>query len=667
MIENQDSNTLDSLASTLSDAEFKSIRRSTYIRNIVRTIIISNIYKKDKQVKFNIRFVAPPVDVTTTTTHNKTNIATYRDVDTGLIVADNTDVTGAKQTASVSDAFKDLIVDIVNEEFEKKLKELKQLYADNPNKYLETYKPIDAISDQGHNEIIDRWGIFKQVDSLIRTLDNHKIIKLNEFLAYKDTKITNQNVTFKTTYNDPVNQTVTRDEIDLVTNFLSAFLTPHAISVLSWYFGAAICNVPIYDDTISKALIVCSTRGGCGKTTLIDALSRALFTKYGYDAKPDFDSMFTKDNRFARSGLKTCRLTYYNEADFNAKDPDGAHDFSGLATTEIKSLLSDGSITRERKFEEANVGTLSGLHVILTNNIPDINSKRTDLLRRFIAISVKSSTMAEKGKLLGLRHSSDIYKFIQDNVQAFANVFAHYYLQNKTRYTNVDYNKQDLIADNAELVKAYEQDVEKHNEIANKELSENIIIGLQTIGSQDALDVSSLINAILNAIGGNTVDGIRIDDGYIYLDSRKSFFDRYNVFDLRSELNNISKPVKKFHQRVFKFPINIEKIRQTKAIKDIDNQQSALKVAITSDPLEYLKSVGLHYNLNTDMLMHAIDKVKHGDKIDGIRIVNNVLFINSTKSFFDAYQISEMRDYLRHDFEPVKKFGLRMFKLGKIE
>src|SRR5699024_10508141 len=163
------------------------------------------------------------------------------------------------------------------------------------------------------------------------------------------------------------------------------------------------------------------------------------------------------------------------------------------------------------------------------------------------AISVKSSTMAEKGKLLGLRHSSDIYKFIQDNVQAFANVFAHYYLQNKTRYTNVDYNKQDLIADNAELVKAYAQDVEKHNKLANKELSENIIIGLQTIGSQDALDVSSLINAILNAIGGNTVDGIRIDDGYIYLDSRKSFFDRYNVFDLRSELNNISKPVKKFH------------------------------------------------------------------------------------------------------------------------
>lgn len=667
MIENQDSNTLDTLASTLSDAEFKSIRRSTYIKNIVRTIIISNIYKKDKQVKFNIRFVAPPVDVTTTTTHNKTSLATYRDVNTGLIVADNTDVTGAKQTASVSDAFKDLIVDLVNEEFEKKLKELKQLYADNPNKYLETYKPIDAISDQGHNEIIDRWGIFKQVDSLIRTLDSRRIIQLNEFLAYKDTKITNQNVTFKTNYNDPANQTVTREEIDLVTNFLSAFLTPHSISVLSWYFGAAICNVPIYDETISKALIVCSTRGGCGKTTLIDAISRALFTKYGYDVKPDFDSMFTKDNRFARSGLKTRRLTYYNEADFNAKDPDGAHDFSGLATTEIKSLLSDGSITRERKFEEANVGTLSGLHVILTNNIPDINSKRTDLLRRFIAISVKSSTMAEKGKLLGLRHSADIYKFIQDNVQAFANVFAHYYLQNKTRYTNVDYNKQDLIADNAELVKAYEQDVEKHNELANKELSENIITGLKTIGSQNALDVSSLVNAILNAVCGDNVDGIKIDNGYIYLDSRKSFFDRYNVFDLRSELSNISKPIKKFHQRVFKFPINIEKIRRTKAVKDINNHQLSSGFAVISDPLEYLKSVGMQHDSNVDLLLQAIDKVKHGDKIDGIRIVNNVLFINSTKSFFDTYQISKMRDYLRHDFEPVKKFGLRMFKLGKIE
>ena len=77
------------------------------------------------------------------------------------------------------------------------------------------------------------------------------------------------------------------------------------------------------------------------------------------------------------------------------------------------------------------------------------------------------------------------------------------------------------------------------------------------------------------------------------------------------------------------------------------------------------KVVGFDYQFY--YFMYLVLDLKHGDKIDGIRIVNNVLFINSTKSFFDAYQISEMREYLRDNFEPVKKFGLRMFKLGKIE
>ena len=381
---------LNNLKNEMSLLDFKNMRRTKYISNIIRTIIISNLGTKDKQLKFNIRPNLCPIDLEIGHIRNRAIVKSYRDIDTGLIVSDNLDVNGLPQTKSVNDKFRNMIVQIVREEFERKLDALKLEYTKDPEAYSAKYKPLDIIAGQGYEQLDDKWDIFKQVDSWLRVMSPNASIAVNEQLAYDDTVIADEYVTFKTPYANPMEYTLTQEDVDLVEHFLSAFLTPHSISVLSWYFGAAVCNVPIYDDTISKALIVCSTRGGCGKTTLIDALSQALFTKYGYDVKPDFDSMFTKDNRFARSGLKTTRLTYYNEADFNAKDPDGKHDFSGLATTEIKSLLSDGRITRERKFEEANVGKLSGMHAILTNSIPEINDKRSDLLRRFIAISVKS-------------------------------------------------------------------------------------------------------------------------------------------------------------------------------------------------------------------------------------------------------------------------------------
>lgn len=543
---------LNNLKNEMSLLDFKNMRRTKYISNIIRTIIISNLGIKDKPLKFNIRPNLCPVDLEIGHIRNRAIVKSYRDIDTGLIVSDNLDVNGQPQTKSVHDKFRNMIIKIVREEFERKLDALKLEYKKDPDAYSAKYKPLDIIAGQGYEQLNDKWDIFKQVDSWLRVMSANAPIAVNEQLAYDDTVIADEYVTFKTPYTNPMKYTLTQDDVDLVENFLSAFLTPHAISVLSWYFGAAVCNVPIYDDTISKALIVCSTRGGCGKTTLIDALSQALFTKYGYDVKPDFDSMFTKDNRFARSGLKTTRLTYYNEADFNAKDPDGKHDFSGLATTEIKSLLSDGRITRERKFEEANVGKLSGMHVILTNSIPEINSKRSDLLRRFIAISVKSSTMAEKGRLLGLKQSQDLYAFVKDNVQAFASFFAQYYLQDKTRYTLANYSQKDLINDDKTLAKKESSTKKANTEKFHKLMASDAISGLRYIAKHNDLNIDDLVNAINIVKQGGTVEGIRIVNDTLFLDSRRTFFDTYNISVMRDCLRDNFEPIKKFCQRMFK-------------------------------------------------------------------------------------------------------------------
>lgn len=543
---------LNNLKNEISLLDFKNMRRTKYISNIIRKIIISNLGTKDKPLTFNIRPNLCPTDLEIGHIRNRAIVKSYRDIDTGLIVSDNLDVNGQPQTKSVHDKFRNMIVKIVREEFERKLDALKLEYKKDPDAYSAKYKPLDIIAGQGYEQLDDKWNIYKQVDSWLRVMSPSASIAVNEQLAYDDTVIADEYVTFKTPYTNPMKYKLTQEDVDLVENFLSAFLTPHAISVLSWYFGATVCNVPIYDDTISKALIVCSTRGGCGKTTLIDALSQALFTKYGYDVKPDFDSMFTKDNRFARSGLKTTRLTYYNEADFNAKDPDGKHDFSGLATTEIKSLLSDGRITRERKFEEANVGKLSGMHVILTNSIPEINSKRSDLLRRFIAISVKSSTMAEKGRLLGLKQSQDLYAFVKDNVQAFASFFAQYYLQDKTRYTIANYSQKELIADNTELAKTASATEKEYTKTLHKLMSQNVIDGLKHVADDTDVDITLLLNDINKVTDGETIKGIRIVDNVLFLNSTKSFFDTYNISVMRDYLRDNFEPVKKFGLRMFK-------------------------------------------------------------------------------------------------------------------
>ena len=659
---------LSKLVKTPNSDKFKAIRRSIYIKNIIRTIIISNIYKNDKSIKFNIRFNALPIDVKTSMQNNTTILTAYRDVDTGLIVADNTDATDRKQIASVSDSFKDLIVELVHEAFDDKLNELQKLYDNNPTKYSELYKPLDIIASQGYEQLDDKWNIYKQVDSFIAKLDiNDDNTKLNSSLAYKNTFITDEYTTFKTAYNNPQTQRITKSDIKLVNDFLSAFLTPHSISVLSWYLGAAICNVPIYDDTISKALIIYSTQSGCGKTTLIDALSRALFTRYGYDIKPDFNSIFTKNNTAIQRGLKNIRLTYYNDVDFRTNDLTDDFTFSNLAINEIKSLISDGYITTANATQDNDIIRLNGMHILLTNTNPRILNKYKNLRNQFITIRIKPSPMVEKGRHLGLYTSSEIYKFVENNVQAFANVFAQYYLQNKTRYTNHKHNKSNCISKTNKLANEYNQ-LSKHDiAVTNEKLSKNIIDGLTYISKKTNININLLINNIVNVVYGKSINGIKIKDNYIYIDNRSIFFKRYNALTIRNILMQIKTPITQQSQKMFKLPIDINEIKQQNPLSKINRFESLNDVGLADDAIEYLKFIAQIQNININNLLTDINKVHNGEIINGIRIVDDILFLNSTTSFFEFYHIPNMRDYLRTNFDPIKKFCCRMFKIGKIK
>ena len=192
------------------------------------------------------------------------------------------------------------------------------------------------------------------------------------------------------------------------------------------------------------------------------------------------------------------------------------------------------------------------MHVILTNSIPEINVKRSDLLRRFIAISVKSSTMAEKGRLLGLKQSQDLYAFVRDHVQAFASFFAQYYLQDKTRYTLANYSQKELMADNKELAKTASATEKEHTEMLYKLMSQNVIDGLKYVANDIDVDITLLLKDINKVNDGETIKGIRIVDNTLFLNSTKSFFDIYNISVMRDYLRDNFEPVKKFGLRMFK-------------------------------------------------------------------------------------------------------------------
>lgn len=307
------------------------------------------------------------------------------------------------------------------------------------------------------------------------------------------------------------------------------------------------------------------------------------------------------------------------------------------------------------------------MHILLTNTNPRILNKYKNLRDQFITIRIKPSSMAEKGKHLGLYNSSEIYKFVEHNAQTFANVFAQYYLQNKTRYTNYKHNKSNYISKTNKLANQYNK-LSKHDIAAiTEKLSKNIIDGLTYISKKTNININLLINNIVNVVYGKSINGIKIKDNYIYIDNRSIFFKRYNAITIRNILMQIKTPIIQQSQKMFKLPIDINEIKQQNPLSKINRFESLNDVGLADDAIEYLKFIAQTQNININNLLTDINKVHNGEIINGIRIVDDILFLNSTTSFFEFYHIPNMRDYLRTNFDPIKKFCCRMFKIGKIK
>lgn len=511
--------------------------KNKWLHESISSIKIVNIKRKDtKLVDFIVTLnLANSKTFDISTINGIRTVTRFRDFNTGLIVA-NVHADGMRaQYRSVMQEFQKQVMDACRgllDDFIEKLK----MCIDSTQ-----FKSIQQIQHEGYMSCDTGIFVFKQIKHQLKR-SNVKY-SINQYLVFSDTTITDQLATYRLPYKDPAKQELTQEQKDLVERFLSVFVTRINMNILSWYMGATLLNVPLYHANISKMLVVSSAGGGCGKNTLFGALSSALLTDNYRDIKPEFDDVFDKTNRFGAGDLLNVRYTQYNEANFSSSDQN-VHDFSGLAVSEIKSLISDGYVSRERKFADVINNKVSSMQVVLTNNFPEIDEKRTDLTRRLLALTIKADRMEIKGRKLGLNSETEIYEFVKDNVQAFANYFASYYMNHKRQYTNIDYNAQDALGSISDTAKIEAEKTKKQEEKLQNLLANDPIKGLKSLADSLCLDVTKLFEYIKN----NNSDDVRVYDGKLYINRSKRFFDDIELLSMRNQLLKLVPVEKKFSE-----------------------------------------------------------------------------------------------------------------------
>ena len=573
----------------------RSIWRSDSIDSI-RVINITKGSKKHVNFQIHLNLLQSHCFIVESMDHGK-SVTAFRDFTNGLMVANIRKNGNNVQFHSVMQEFQRQVVDACCDALIERIKELKIQEETDPDSYLEIYKPTKMIEREGMETCRDNYlDILRQIKQQIGLMGTMAPCEVNQFLVYQDTLIKNQLSTYRVPYADPAKQTLTPEQKALVENFLSVFVDEKNMHILSWYMGAAVLNVPIYHANVSKMLVVSSAGGGCGKNTLFNSLSQALFSDNYRDIKPAFDPIFDKRNRFGGGEIFNVRYTQYNEAEFAAGDTrdefgNDRHDFSGLAKSEIKSLICDGYVSRERKFTDVVNNRVSSMQVVLTNHFPDIDARSTDLTRRLLALTIRADRMESKGRRLGLRNEGQVYRYVFDNVQAFANYFADFYLKNPRAYTNLDYDSHAALetitaSSDAHINCQRQTEIELRDQIHTDPFH-----GLAHVFDYMGLDYTDFFNEVKKANDASYDRYIRVEDGLLYISTVKRFYDRFSIPAIRRVLNQYAKTEKKFHGTYFvlgdKDPnLALEFAALCQDRFDLANNTSVTEETVTADKQE---------------------------------------------------------------------------------
>ena len=483
---------------------------------------------------------------------NRAEVCGYVHPDTGLFVAETEDM----EPGSVYHRFRLEAVRFAREGLKKFLGELEGL--DGETYKARGYKPYPVLANALKNCLVDRQALYADLQKQVNLIASRKFPKVNEFLAFADTVDITHPVTARLPYRNPENVVLEKGEKEVLDKFLDVFFDGYNKFAFAWYMGAALSNIPVYDDRVSKLAILSSAFGGSGKSTLANSMINALFTQHYRDIKDDFDSFFTIQNRFGTNALSTKRMCVYSESSWTSDPLSDTHDFSGINVSAIKSLVTEGYVSSEAKFGDRNMERLSGFHLVLTNHPPMVSPDDRAMNRRILPIMLRPTSMGEKARALGLWGRQRMDAFIQKHAEGFAAYFTEVFHADEYAFVERDYDCRDYVKD----IQESQDDLDDAQREGRRKLdvlkSDGLFEFLDGLAKQEGINVEVLKNDIRDCLGGATgrpiSPFIRMDGGKLYIDSSKSFLLRYGIAGtkIREALKEFyGEPVKKFHKRMF--------------------------------------------------------------------------------------------------------------------
>lgn len=423
------------------------------------------------------------------------------------------------------------------------------------------YRDLPSLTNALQKALVDRQALYGDLQKQVNLISSRKLPKVNEFLAFADDTKLPGPVTTRLPYNRPDHLNVSQEEKTEVDTFLDVFFDAYNKRTFAWYIGAALANIPLYDDRVSKLAVISSSHGGSGKSTLVLALMNALFTPAYREIKDDFDSFFVMNNRFGTSTLSTKRICVYSEASFNADPLSEDHNFNGLNVSAIKSMVTEGYLSSEQKYGDRQMERLSGFQVILTNHPPMVTSEDEAMNRRILAIMVRPTTMADKARTLSLWGRQKFDAYVEEHREAFAAYCYQVFASDPYAFIEQDYDHTDYLTD----IRNSQNDLEEEQKEGRIKLNalkmDGFLKFLEGLEKEQKLSLNLLKNDVQEVAAGKgdplLSDHILLRDGNLYLDSSKSFLLRYGqaAMKIRDAVKDFyGKPEKKYHKRMFVIP-----------------------------------------------------------------------------------------------------------------
>lgn len=500
--------------------------------------------------------------------NNRTEVCGFVDENTGLFVMDvDGDVGDTAHIKFLKTAYRKA-AEALNAEF------LRQGREDEETKIAAGYYPVEQATAMLEDYLYNPARFNADMGKQLANFASRPMPNVNEYMVYKDDKAWNQDIyiTSKVPYNNPATRTLTSAERTKVDNFLDVFFDGYNKKAFSWYMGAGLLNVPIYDERVSRMAVMTSSHGGSGKSSLMNAMVNGVFTEDYCSIKPGFDRFFLKSNRFGTDSLDVRRLTVYSEASWGVeRDGTCEHNLDGLNVSEIKSMITDGFITKEPKFGEPVTVRSSGLHMVLTNHLPCITKEDVAMRRRILPILMRPTSMVDKAEALNLMGRDNLEKFVADNAEIFAAYFVETFKSDEYMFIRDEYDFESEVEAATDSQCDLDEKAYEGRQVLAAVKANGFIEFAKTAQEQTGADMSKLIEDAQFAVGGSPNKGteghMRVENDIFYIDGSKSFLMRYgkSAATIRKLLNEFYGPAnRKFHKRMFCIPLGQSKKNREK-------------------------------------------------------------------------------------------------------